>query len=338
MKNKIECPYCDGYAILKNEIKELSFRKETYKVRTLYYRCQKCREEFTNTETDTFTISQLYNQYREKHGIPFPEEIKALREQYGITAGKMSNILGLGINSYNNYEKGEIPSLANANLINAAKDPDVFMNLLEKTKNNFSANSYTKIMDCVDKVITDLKKFDNFSYAFQYNNNPNKYNGYKTPDLNKIIELTKILLNNCNAEYNDRLKLNKLLFYTDFYNYKKHGQSITGITYRAIQWGPVPANYDNIYALLENNNVLITVFRDDGKGGAKETFETSPEYDTSMFSEEEMKTIKEIIEKFKDSPTWEMVKLSHKERAWKELKDENKVISYQEYAFDLKGI
>jgi len=33
--------------------------------------------------------------------------------------------------------------------------------------------------------------------------------------------------------------------------------------------------------------------------------------------------------------TWEIVDLSHKEKAWKELEDKKKLIGYQDYAFEL---
>ena len=45
-------------------------------------------------------IFQVYNQYRVKHGIPFPDEISGIREHYGLSAAKMAQILGFGINQY----------------------------------------------------------------------------------------------------------------------------------------------------------------------------------------------------------------------------------------------
>ncbi|MBK7883908.1 MAG: hypothetical protein IPJ81_08950 [Chitinophagaceae bacterium] len=95
MKKVIECPYCDGYANLEKQTKELSYRKELFKVIEHFYKCNKCNEEFTTTETDTVTLLQAYNQYREKYSIPFAEEIISLREKYELSAIKMSEVLGL---------------------------------------------------------------------------------------------------------------------------------------------------------------------------------------------------------------------------------------------------
>lgn len=42
-------------------------------------------------------------------------------------------------------------------------------------------------------------------------------------------------------------KLNKLMFYCDFCHYREFGLSISGLTYRALNFGPVPDHYATIY-------------------------------------------------------------------------------------------
>ena len=46
------------------------------------------------TSQDELTERQVHNLYRAKHHIPFPEEIKNIRLQYGLSAAKMSEVLG----------------------------------------------------------------------------------------------------------------------------------------------------------------------------------------------------------------------------------------------------
>lgn len=43
-----------------------------------------------------------------------------------------------------------------------------------------------------------------------------------------------------------RLKLLKILFYSDFESYGRHGEPITGVPYRKLPWGPAPASYDRM--------------------------------------------------------------------------------------------
>ena len=42
-----------------------------------------------------------------------------------------------------------------------------------------------------------------------------------------------------------------------------------------------------------------------------------------------------VMELFKDTPSWDLVELSHKERAWIELNKTKSIISYQDYAVDI---
>jgi DNA-binding transcriptional regulator YiaG len=60
--------------------------------------CEDTGEEFTDAKLDDLNLTQAYNQYRTRCNLPFPDEIKALREQYGLSAAKMSEILGFGAN------------------------------------------------------------------------------------------------------------------------------------------------------------------------------------------------------------------------------------------------
>ena len=93
------------------EEKHLLFRKERFKYAHLSYYCEESNEFFTDTDLDTLNINQVYNQYREKYNVPFPEEIQEIRIKYGLSGVKMSKVLGFGVNSYNQYEKVSLPLL-----------------------------------------------------------------------------------------------------------------------------------------------------------------------------------------------------------------------------------
>ena len=95
-------------------------------------------------------------------------------------------VIGRSINSYNNYEKGEVPSQANANLISMAKKPEAILGLLVKVKDNFTLNAYDKLSSRINIAIAEDSKFDPFICAINHLNNPSRFTGYKTPDLEKI--------------------------------------------------------------------------------------------------------------------------------------------------------
>src|SRR5690606_4680479 len=82
---------------------------------------------FTDDRLDTLNMVQAINQYREKYGIPFPEEIRQIRGRYAVSASKMSEILGMGANTYRLYEAGEMPTVAGGRLILSVRNPEEFI-------------------------------------------------------------------------------------------------------------------------------------------------------------------------------------------------------------------
>ena len=337
MKNLIECPYCEGQAELLKELKELNYRKEIFKVMAHFYKCAKCQEEFTTTETDTITLLQAHNQYREKHSIPLVEEIISIREKYDLSASKMSDVLALGTNGYSNYERGEMPSPAIGNLIYTADNPAVFKTMLEKVRQSFTDLKYQATINKIKYLLDEQKEGNYNQIKLNQYNEANSFTGFKKINKEKLAQLLIAFITKCNIKFNDRLKLNKLLFYSDFLSYKLSGFSITGLTYRAIQYGPVPTFYDNIYAYLENEALIFSNWNRDENGAAKECFITDQVFNYNLFDNCEQQTIELVTEKFKDISTWDLVDLSHKEKSWIELHSLKGIINYQDYAFYLKG-
>ena len=335
MITRKECPFCGKSSQLESQATEKEFRKEKFPIREFFYKCESCGEEFTTTAIDEITVNQVYNQYREKYGILFPEELVNLRLKYNLSAQKISQVLGLGINSYSNYEKGEIPTIANSNLIRSARNPGVFLTYLTQATNVFTEKAFNELTRCIQSLIKEgdfVPVMKNLNWYIV----PNKYTGYVVPNLAKISNLLLYIIKTCDPQFNDKLKLNKMLFYADFNHYKNTGRSITGLTYRAAPYGPVPTNYDYIFAYLTNEDRMIeSEFKRSQNSGVVEFFQATKPYELSVFDGDEMETINQIINQLKNTPSWELVELSHKERAWKELNSSSGIVSYQEYGFDL---
>jgi len=322
-------------ANLLKEGRELTYRKDPFQIIAHFYKCEKCGEEFTTTEADAISLVQAHNQYREKYNIPFPEEIAAIRDKYELPAAKMSEVLGLGANGYGNYEKGEMPVPALAKLIATAAKPVVFLGFLMDAKEHFSINAFEKAREKVEFLIDQEKEADLFYSWLNIYNEANNFTGYKKPSKKKVSGLIASYIQKGKPEFNDKLKLNKLLFYTDFFHYKNYGTSISGLSYRAIQYGPVPANYDSIYAYLEYEQIIRPEWIRLSNGSAREVFKTENDFEAGLFSLQELETIDTIVQRFQETSTWDIVDLSHNEKAWKELESTKQLIGYQDYAFGL---
>jgi len=142
--------------VLIKERCKLPFRKEEFEVVYHNYKCEDSGESFTTNEIDELNLNQVYNQYRVKYNLPFPIEIKQIREKYGLSASKMAEVLGFGVNSYRNYESGEVPSLSNARLIQLANDPKEFKKLVNYS-NAFEGKALERISQKIDAIVQELE-------------------------------------------------------------------------------------------------------------------------------------------------------------------------------------
>ena len=122
----------------------LTFRGEKFGCIYISFRDDNIDEGYTTTESDSVWYNQVTNQYREKHGIPYVDEIIALRERYGVSATKMSLILGFGTNQYRLYEEGEVPSESNGKMFRSAMNPKVFLDLVKSSRNRHGRSMWGK--------------------------------------------------------------------------------------------------------------------------------------------------------------------------------------------------
>jgi transcriptional regulator with XRE-family HTH domain len=310
--------------VFTTEVQE--FRKENYTVHALYYVCEDTGEKFTTTEQDELKFNELYGQYRVRHGIPFPEEIKATREKYGLSLAAISKILGFGINQYANYENGQVPSESNGKMILAARNKDFMVSLLDSSREQFSETEYTKIRNSILSAPEESAS-DKLNALFYSDTTCSVYNGFGSLNTNKLANMVKFFLFKEGSVF--PTKLNKEMFYADFAHYRKHGRSISGLRYKAIKYGPVPYHYDTIYDNIDGleKNIVIS-------HNSESTCLSCDGYDAKLFSTDELSTLESVFAITKDLTTEQIVKESHKEPAWTDYKSQNGFIPYSE-AFNL---
>jgi len=123
-----------------------------------------------------------------------------------------------------------------------------------------------------------------------------------------------------------KTKLNKLLFYADFKAFKELGKSLTGMRYARIPFGPVPQNYETVFASLASMGALV-VEPWEVSGYSGEVLRASRQPDLSVFAEREKEIIFLVKKRFASMTAAEIVAFSHEEKAWKETANAQ-IISY----------
>ena len=124
----------------------VKFRGEEYSYIYSYY-VEPDGQRYTTTEIDEENVRQVYDQYREKYGIPSPEEIAGIKERYGLSNAKLAAILGFGENQIANYLDGEVPSLSNGKTLAAIRNPLVMEAYVDNARDQIGDKTYGKIKE-----------------------------------------------------------------------------------------------------------------------------------------------------------------------------------------------
>ena len=154
-----------GEASLIREKDSLEYRGETFEYIHESILDHETQIRYTTTELDGENMERIYVQYRAKHNIPSPKELTEIREMYGLSAAKMSEILGIGTNQYRRYEDGVMPSEAIGKMLRSIQTPAVFLGYVEGCKNQMPEAEYNKLCQKIQKhLIQDLKKSNSISW------------------------------------------------------------------------------------------------------------------------------------------------------------------------------
>jgi len=327
----MKSPFTGGEVQLIQAPREMTFRKEKFTYVAHYYVCADTKEQFTTTELDTLNINQVYNQYRVKYGIPFPDEISNIRTFYGLSASKMSEILGLGANQYRLYDNGEMPSEAIGKVLKSIMDPEIFGVFVKNAENQFAPKEYAKIIEKLERSIK-RKDDENTNCGVFGKYTRSLMNGYAAQSYSRLKNIILFYIHKSGGVFNT--KMNKLLFYTDFLSYKQRGVGMSGLAYKAIQYGPVPSQWNLVYESIDDVNEEIIAFTS-GNSGAKLCSEIEP--DLSAFTQEEIEILETVFKKFKNASANDVSKVSHQEEAWAKYFGTKDFIDYNT-AFSLKAL
>lgn len=326
------CPHCEKETELEKirTEEEIKVRGEKIKVPLEYYKCKTCGNEFDDPRSDDDPLDKAYREYRRRHGMMQPEEIRDLRKRCGLTQNEMSRILGWGGATLSRYENGALQDETHEKTLRLVSDPRNLLRLIEDTPGALSEEKRSRLTK-------ELKAAEEEAYSFEtiYEERFGKYKADEYSGFNKLdlAKLFNAIIFFCKGGVL-KTKLNKLLFYADFRHFKEYGLSITGARYAHIPFGPAPDQYAYYLAtLLEEGAIKAeeVVYTEEAIG---EKFISVKQPDLSLFSDSELKILASVKDDFKKFTAKKVTEFSHGEKGYKETQT-GQFISYA-YAEDLK--
>lgn len=294
--------------------------------------CIECGEELYCEELDDATLVCAYNEYRRRHKLLLPEEIKKIREQYGLSQRSFAKLLNWGDKTICRYENGSVQDKAHNSLLLFLREPENMRTYLTENEVSLDERQRAKLLDTVDKLEqdTEYRVGRNFFDLF-FSRIPCEENGFKGFDYEKLCVMVLFFAHKSPALL--KTKLMKLLNYSDMIFYKENGISMSGLKYIHLPYGPVPENFDMLFGKMAVDHIVhIEVVYDNGY----EKHQVIPECDIpeGIISAEELEVLERIYDKFKDFGSVEISNYSHKEKGYRDTK-KGEIISYS-YAKDIQ--
>jgi putative zinc finger/helix-turn-helix YgiT family protein len=342
MKIKMSiCPECEKPGFPREE------RTRVWKVRgeditvdgSLNY-CPHCGILFLDDNYNELQMS-AYREYRARHNLLTPDEIRGIRERYGFSQELFARILGIGVASLRRYESGALQTSAIDSLLQSANSVESLREIVVRNSRDLGASELERVTKKLDKILGSTRDKESalgnlikqFTASMESVNN-----GFKPFSFDKLKGLVAYLLelNNGNISIT---KMCKLMFYCDFSFFKENTQSISGLSYVHYTYGPVPEGITDMYNLfnyLEESGV-ITVEEEECQDceGIRRDFSLKDFQASSLLDEEERNLVKKVFEKLGHKSAKILSAMSHREIGYMETEN-HEPISY-EYASELKG-
>ena len=287
--------------------------------------CEECGEEFYCEELDNETLIAAYNEYRRRHKLLFPEDIKMIREQYGLSQRSFAKLLNWGDKTIRRYENGSIQDKAHNSLLLFLREPENMKKYILENEVSLEDKQKEKLLQVIEKLEQDGeyrskgRLFDMF-----FSKTPSEDNGFKAFDYEKVCAMVLFFANK-NRELL-KTKLLKLLNYSDMIFYKENGISISGSRYVHLPYGPVLENFDILFGKMTSDNIVhIDVIYENGY--EKHQVVPDSQLPEGVLSDAELDVLEGVHNKFVNYGSVEISNYSHAEKGYSST-SQGEIISY----------
>jgi len=154
-KIKNECPVCEVERDLIYGLTDdtLKVRNEEITVTSKIYYCPEGNHYFYDADDENDKFESAYNEYRKRKGLLQPEEIRQIREQYGLSQRNFALLLGWGEITIHRYESGAIQDEVHNDVLSMIR-------LFEDFSKYFHAKKHLVEPDLARKVEEKIKEIE----------------------------------------------------------------------------------------------------------------------------------------------------------------------------------
>lgn len=321
-KIHMTCPLCDK----THEVEErkrtttITLKGEEVAYEEWFYFCANAAEDENEFETGEMTNENLLNArnaYRVKMGLLTSDEIVAIRQSYGLSQVDLAKLLGWGEATISRYESKAIQDEAYDTMLRLIKsNPLQALEFLKKNADKFSVMKRleirSKIVEKLDSYGKEFLTRQTFEGEYANFEEPSDSNGFTMLNIDKIEAIISYIAEKVNNLF--KVKLMKMLWYSDVLAFIENGFSMTGMVYRHEPLGALPIGHYSLMN-LENLNVQEEISCN---------YDTmlhvypSANMDYSVLDAKEKAILDKVIAKFMAYKAKDIVDYMHEEKAYTE--------------------
>ena len=261
------------------------------------------------------------NAYRIKMGLLTSDEIIAIRENYGLSQVDLAKLLGWGEATISRYESKAIQDEAYDTMLRLIKDnPLQALEFLKKNSNQFSV---TKRLEIREKIVEKLDSYGKefltrqaFEGEYVHFEEPSDSNGFTVLNIDKIEAIVSYIAEKVTNLF--KVKLMKMLWYSDVLSFIETGHSMTGMVYRHEPMGALPVGH---YSLMNLENLNVQEEMSYNYDTMLHVYPTA-NMDYSVLTSEEKIILDKVIDMFRNYKAKDIIEYMHNERAYTETKPE----------------
>lgn len=299
--------------VLVNE--QLTFKGIKIDYEACYQYCDNADELFMNEQQMQENDIRLKDEYRRHEGLLTSDDICAVRAKYGISQNDLCVLLGWGGKTITRYESHQVQDRAHDTILKKIdKDPEWFISLLHEAKDQLSPDAYRKYLNRATALFEAdddqyLRRAIEAKYAVYHE--MGEYGGNTELSLDKTVDVIRYFAASRKVVGLYKVKLMKLLWYSDALSFKRRGRAITGLVYRALPMGAVPVAHNSI---IDLENVPCEEV-DMGETYAYRFYLRSCKSFPSL-TDEDRDILDTVIDKLGKMTKDEIVEFMHKEEAY----------------------
>jgi len=156
-KKELYCENCNVMRVTTPKATEITHRikGEEITVTVNVPLCSECGCELSDLDVEEYHHDLALNEYRKRKGLLYSEQIKTIREKYGLSQRAFARALGFAEPTINRYELGALQDTLHNNMLILVKDPSVMLKMASLNKENLSEKEFSSLVETINKIKSD---------------------------------------------------------------------------------------------------------------------------------------------------------------------------------------